>query len=177
MLSFFLAALESDDEKKLFTEIYEQHHSTMEHIAIKILNNQSDAEDAVQNAFMQVIRHFDKIHKIPCDNLIFWLISIVKNEAYMILRKQKRVVPIEDLEDWAGFSKKAEDVSDYVALVELFAELPDTYRQVLEMKIVLGYTDTEISEHLGITKTAVSTRVSRGRQLLREILDREGFQL
>lgn len=177
MLQVFLAALESDDERELFTAIYEQNHSRMEHIAIQILNNQSDAEDAVQNAFMQVIRHFDKVHSIPCNNLVFWLISIVKNEAYMILRKQKRTVPIEDLEDWTAFSKRAEDVTDYVALVELFAELPDTYRQVLEMKIVLGYTDVEISEHLGITKTAVSTRVSRGRQLLREILDREGFQL
>lgn len=177
MLQVFLAALESDDERELFTAIYEQNHSRMEHIAIQILNNQSDAEDAVQNAFIQVIRHFDKVHSIPCNNLVFWLISIVKNEAYMILRKQKRTVPIEDLEDWTAFSKRAEDVTDYVALVELFAELPDTYRQVLEMKIVLGYTDAEISEHLGITKTAVSTRVSRGRQLLREILDREGFQL
>lgn len=41
---------------------------------------------------------------------------------------------------------------------------------------ILGYTDMEISEHLGITKTAVSTRASRGRQLLREILEKEGFQ-
>lgn len=174
MLSFFLAALESDADRKMFAAIYDQHHSQMERVAIKILKNQSDAEDAVQNAFMQVIRHFEKIYQIPCENLPFWLISIVKNEAYMILRKKKRVV---SLEDWSVFSKRAADVLDYVALVQLFSELPDTYRQVLEMKILLGYTDTEISAHLGITKTAVSTRASRGRQLLKEILEREGFQL
>lgn len=174
MLSFFLAALESDADRQMFVAIYDQHHSKMERIAIKILKNQNDAEDAVQNAFMQVIRHFEKIYQIPCENLPFWLISIVKNEAYMILRKKKRVVP---LEDWSAFSKRAADVSDYVALVELFSELPDTYRQVLEMKIILGYTDKEISAHLGITETAVSTRASRGRQLLREILEKEGFQL
>ena len=162
MLSFFLAILESDADRQMFVTIYEQHHSQMERVAIKILKNQSDAEDAVQNAFMQVIRHFERIYQIPCENLPFWLMSIVKN------------VP---LEDWPSFSERAADVSDYAALVELFSELPDIYRQVLEMKVLLGYADEEISAHLGISKTAVSTRASRGRQLLREILEKEGFQL
>ena len=162
MLSFFLAILESDADRQMFVTIYEQHHSQMERVAIKILKNQSDAEDAVQNAFMQVIRHFERIYQIPCENLPFWLISIVKN------------VP---LEDWPSFSERAADVSDYAALVELFSELPDIYRQVLEMKVLLGYADEEISAHLGISKTAVSTRASRGRQLLREILEKERFQL
>lgn len=174
MLSFYLTALESDADRKAFTAIYDQHHSKMESAAIRILKNQGDAEDAVQNAFMQVIRHFEKTYQIPCEDLPFWLISIVKNEAYMILRKKKQTV---SLEDWSGFSKKAADVSDYAELVELFAELPDTYRRVLEMKILLGYTDKEIAAHLGITETAVSTRASRGRQLLKEILEKEGFQL
>ena len=174
MLSYFLAALESDADRQAFAAIYDQYHVKMENTAMKILKNQGDAEDAVQNAFMQVIRHFEKTYQIPCEDLPFWLISIVKNEAYMILRKRKRVV---SLEDWSCFSQKAADVSDYAALVELFAELPDTYRRVLEMKILLGYTDKEISAHLGITETAVSTRASRGRQLFKEILEKEGFQL
>ena len=56
--------------------------------------HQSVAEDAVQNAFMQVIRHFERIYQIPCEDLRSWLISIVKSEAYMILRK--RVVLLEE---------------------------------------------------------------------------------
>ena len=91
MLLFYLAALESDADRQVFTSIYSQYHIQMENTAIKILKTQSDAEDAVQNAFMQVIRHFEKIYLIPSDELPFWLISIVKNEAYMILRKQKRM--------------------------------------------------------------------------------------
>ena len=45
------------------------------------------------------------------------------------------------------------------------------------MKLLLGYSDEEIAAKLGLTKTAVSTRISRGRQLLREIVEREGFLL
>ena len=50
MLAVLLAALESDEDRALFTEVYEQYHIRMEKAAMYILNNQSDAEDAVQNA-------------------------------------------------------------------------------------------------------------------------------
>ncbi len=45
------------------------------------------------------------------------------------------------------------------------------------MKLLMGYSDGEIAAKLGLTKTAVSTRVSRGRRLLRGIVEREGFLL
>ena len=172
MLAFFLTMLESDEERQRFVLIYEQYHERMEHVALRILEKQHDAEDAVQNAFLQVIHHFEKISTIPCEELPFWLISIVKNEALMILRKNRNIVP---LEDWDGFEKSISDTSEYIALVELFRQLPETYRAVLEMKILIGYTDKEIASRLGISETAVSSRASRGRSLLRKLVEGEGL--
>ena len=43
------------------------------------------------------------------------------------------------------------------------------------MKLLLGYSDGEIAAKLGLTKTAVNTRISRGRRLLRDIVEQEGF--
>ena len=160
MLSFFLSALESEEDRRRFRAVYEQYHGRLERVALGILKDQRDAEDAIQNAFFQVVRHFEKIYQ---------------NEARMILRKKERAVPLE--ESWEAVDARAGDVSDYTALVELFASLPETYRQVLEMKALLGYTDREIARKLGISETAVSTRASRGRALLREILEKEGFRL
>ena len=144
MLAFFLAALESEDDKRKFVAVYEQYHEKMEKIALHILGSQHDAEDAVQNAFLQIIRHFEKIYEIPCEELPFWIISIVKNEALM-------------------------------ELVELFRQLPETYRAVLEMKLLIGYTDREIAPKLGLSETAVSSRASRGRALLRKLVEKEGL--
>lgn len=59
MLSFFLSTLECDADKQKFIEIYEQCHEQVEKAAMRILKNQHDAEDAVQNTFMQIIKHFD----------------------------------------------------------------------------------------------------------------------
>ena len=174
MLAFFLAALESDEDRELFVFIYEHYRARMEQTAIRILGLQSDAEDALQNAFMQVIRHFEKVYLIPREELIFWLISIVKNESLMILRKRKKEIQFEN---WDSVTETAEDVTNYNELVDLFRNLPETYRSVLEMKILLGYTDREIAEHLNISETAVRTRASRGRELLRKIMEKEGMLL
>lgn len=172
MLIFLLAALESEEDRRKFAEIYEQHHTRLEDAAMSILKNQTDAEDAVQNAYMQVIRHFEKISEIPCRDLPFWLISIVKNEALIILRKQKKVVL---LEDWDTIPDTVADITEYAELVGLFARLPDTYRAVLEMKYLLGYSYKEISGRLGISESAANTRASRGRALLRNLIKQGGF--
>lgn len=172
MLALFLAALESNEDKQVFIKIYEQHLPLMERTATRILKEQSDIEDAVQNAFVQIIRHFDKIYKIPREELPFWIISIVKNEALSIIRKRQKTV---SLENWDGYVIESENVLDYTELVNLFTKLPLSYRAVLEMKILHGYSDKEIASHLGISETAVSTRASRGRTLLREIVRKEGF--
>lgn len=172
MLVFLLSVLESEEDRTQFTILYEQHHTKMEQVALHILGKQQDAEDAVQNAFLQVIRHFEKVSKISCEELAFWLISIVKNEALIILRKNRKILSLEDLD---AFEKSADDITGYMELVELFRQLPETYRAVLEMKLLIGYTDKEIAKHLGISETAVSSRASRGRSLFRKLVEKEGI--
>lgn len=169
----YLQMLESDDDRARFVQLYDAHHKMIERTALQILHNQHDAEDAVQNTLIQVIRHFHKISTIPCEELPFWLISIVKNEALMIRRKQKNVVPFEE---WSAVTEQAGAVTSYQELVELFRRLPESYRAVLEMKMILGYTDKEVAHHLNISETAVSTRASRGRKLLKQIAEKEGIE-
>lgn len=174
MLAFFLAALESDEDRECFAELYKQNLSQMEQTAMRILKNQHDAEDAVQNAFLQIIRHFEKVYTIPCDRWPFWCICIVRNESLYILRKNSRTI---SLEDWDGFVENSDDELNYNDIVTLFAQMPETYRSVLEMKLVVGYSGKEIAQRLGITETAVNTRFARGRNLLRKIMERKGYQL
>ena len=94
MLAFLLSTLESNEDKEIFTKLYEQYRPLMERTATRILKEPSDIEDAVQNAFVQIIRHFDKIYEIPREELPFWIISIVKNEALSIIRKRQKTVSL-----------------------------------------------------------------------------------
>ena len=174
LLTFLLAALESDEDRALFTEIYEQNHDRMEQTALRILKDPHDAEDAVQNAFLQVIRNFDALLEIPCKKRIFWCISIVKNEALAILRKKKKtILIIEELEE--NPAAGVEEAMSYKEVVRLFAQLPETYRSVLEMKMILGYRGKEIAKRMGLTENTVNVRITRGRAMLREIAGKEGI--
>lgn len=173
MLEILLMTMEGDEDKRRFAALYEEHHAWAERVALRITGSQSDAEDAVQNAFLQVIRHFEKIYEIPCDKLGFWIISIVKNEALMIVRRRGREVVLE--EDIPA--PETDGVSDRQALARLFASLPELYRSVLELRFLAGYSGKEIAERLGISETAVNTRVSRGRALLREAAEKEGLEV
>ena len=173
MLAVLLAALESDEDRALFTEVYEQYHIRMEKDSMYILNDRSDAEDAVQNAFMQVIRHFDIFFEVPCKKRVFWCISIVKNEALTILRQRKKMVLSDELEGDPVVD--VEEALNYQEVVRLFSGLPDTYRSVLEMCLLFGFSGKEIAERMGLTENTVNVRIARGRAILRKIAEKEGF--
>ena len=161
MLTLYLQMLETPEEKVRFEEIYLNYRGMMFHVAEGILHNNQDAEDAVHNAFLRIIKKFSKFQKTPVKELAPLVAVIARNEAISLQRKKKD-------------TETAESVSDYHTLVETFTRLPQTYRAALEMKL-LGYSDGEIASKLGLSKTAVSTRISRGRQLLRSIVGQEGF--
>lgn len=172
MLIYLQSLADDEGDRRAFTQLFHQYHARMEAVARRILPQQKDAEDAVQNAFLQVIKHFQKFYQIPCEELPFWLICITKNEALMIRRKDRHTLP---LEDWDDAAVTVEPQLEHGGLLELFSRLPEPYRAVLEMKLLLGYTDREIARHLGLTETAVSTRANRGRAMLRELAEKEGL--
>lgn len=173
MLMFLLSAIETDEGRALFIDLYEKYHDRMEQAALRIVKDSHDAEDAVQNAYLQIIRNLDKVLEIPCKNRGFWCVSILKNEALTILRKKKKLVLIEELEETP--IAVPEETLSYKEIVQLFAKLPDTYRSVLEMRFILGYSGKEIANHLGLTENTVNVRINRGRAILRKIAEKEGI--
>ena len=60
-------------------------------------------------------------------------------------------------------------------IVAVIQAMPEQYRRLLELKFLLEWSNKEIAKHLGLSQTAVSTRLSRGRKLLQERLREEGY--
>ena len=172
MLALYLQMLDTPEEKLRFEEIYQKYRGLMYHVADGILRNRQDAEDAVHNAFLQIIKHFRRFQNFPLSELTPRIVVVAKNEAISLRRKKRDEAPLEEGENLVV---EFEAVTDYRALVDSFTRLPQTYRAVMEMKLLLGYSDGEIAARLGLTKTAVSSRVNRGRRLLRDIVEQEGF--
>ena len=172
MLALYLQMLDTPEEQSRFEQIYLKYRGLMYHVADGILHNRQDAEDAVHNAFLQIIKHFRKFQSGPINDLTPQIVVLAKNEAISLRRKKKDEAPLEEGENLVI---ESETITDYHALVDSFTRLPPIYRSVMEMKLLLGYSDGEIAAKLGLSKTAVSSRINRGRLLLRNIVEREGF--
>lgn len=170
----FLTMLKADEDREEFLKLYEAYSNTMLLVSRKYFGaDQDSAEDAVQNAWMRAIENFEKILAVPCEKRGAYLVIIVKNESISLLRKQKPVLPYED----ALFDEEITLENSGWQIRKAIRRMPESYRAVLEMYFVGGYTVKEIARKLGLTQPAANSRLYRGRTLLIEKLRKEGYQL
>ena len=78
----------------------------MKHIAFEVLKDDALAEDAVQDAFVKIIKHLDDLGEIKCHKTKSFIVIIVRNSAIDILRKEKRqmYINLESMQDFHFFS-------------------------------------------------------------------------
>jgi RNA polymerase sigma-70 factor (ECF subfamily) len=155
-------------------------------VARRILRNEEDANDAVQDAFLSAFKGISKFQ--GQSRLGTWLHRIVVNAALARLRKLQRhpEKPIEDLLPHFGEGehqldppvpwKAAPDTNvqdrETRALVhESINQLPESYRTVLLLRDIEGLATEEAAQILGTSIAVVKTRLHRARQGLRTLLD------
>jgi RNA polymerase sigma-70 factor (ECF subfamily) len=162
------------------------HVSRLTAVAKRITNNEEDARDAVQDAFMSAFRSVESF--AGESRLSTWLHRIVVNACLMKLRSRRRrpeesIEPLlpafqEDGHHAALFRAWDDDVhgamerEERCAVVRrCIAELPETYRTVLLLRDIEGLGSEETARLLGVTSNAVKIRLHRARQALRTLLD------
>ena len=143
-------------------EIYDRLSDTIYRMALVILKNTADAEDAVSEVFLRYLRrpqHFrDQDHEKA------WFLRVTINYCRDQLRKRK--YPVEDIEMLPD--QPLEDKDRYV-LQEVMA-LPDKYREVIYLHYYEGYSAKEIAQMLESKQSTVLTQLERGRRLLKDML-------
>ncbi|MDD3346240.1 sigma-70 family RNA polymerase sigma factor [Oscillibacter sp.] len=172
MLTTFTTLLESDPDQELFARIYRANFRQMNRLAARLLGQGPQAEDAVHDTFLKLIRHFDELRDRPEERLSAWLAVVVKNTALDVLRREKHEVELETV-FWEPTIPP--DLGEFQALVALIRQMPEEYRRVLELRFVAEWSLQEIAAAMDLTESAVKTRVFRGRKMLIEQLRKEGY--
>ena len=172
-------------EHEAFYELVRPYESGIYLTAFSILNNDADAEEVVQEA---ILKAFKAIGSFRAEaKFSTWLIQITMNEARMKLRKDRRHL-YESLDQ----PKKGEDDGDYVprdfadwreipsealenarlreALKKGLASLSAKYRQVLILRDIQHLNIAETAKLIGISESAVKTRLLRARLMMRDAL-------
>ena len=140
--------------------------NTLYRLCFVMLGNESDAEDAVQEAFIKYLQKAPQFEN-P-DHEKAWLIIVATNQCRDILRFRKRHPQI-DSEDLQELSTHSSDSGILVALMTL----PEKFRIVLTLYYVEEYRVDEIARIIGKTPSAVKMRLQKGRKLLEELYRKE----
>lgn len=156
-------------------QLYKLYYKPMYNVSLRIVNNETDAEDIMQESFLKAFKKIDTYKGEVSFGA--WLKKIVINRSLDYLKKRK--VKFEEI------SQKTTEVADYqmeIKDVDLntiknaIQDLPDGYRLVLSLYLIEGYDHEEISQILGISNSNSRTQYLRAKNKLRELLkDKEIF--
>lgn len=153
--------------------IYKLYYKAMYNASLRILNDTAEAEDVMQESFLEAFRKIASYHGEG--SFGNWIKRIVINKSLDALRKKRITIPLE--EEQLEFSEPVQDSSEeemirfQVKEVRTAMEmLPEAYRVILTLFLIEGYDHEEISEILQISYSLSRTRYSRARQKLLTVL-------
>lgn len=156
----------------------ERYQAMVYNIACRMLGDEDAARDAAQDSFIAAYGSLKKFKKDS--KFSTWLVSILLNKCRDVLRRRKNSVPIEDME---GTLQNPEPNPEDVlrrgqrgeGLQKALAGLPGEYREALVLKHVQGLDYKEMAALTGVSIGALKVRTYRAREMLRELLKKEGF--
>ena len=151
-------------DNEAFLELINENKLNIYRVARGILSNEHDIEDAIQNT---IIKAYEKINTLKKNEFFrTWLVRILINECNEIIRKNKRIVSINE-------SNHEEKYNDYYENIDLTNAI-NSLSEELRVTTVLFYFEDmsikDIASVLNIPNGTVRSRLSRARKILREII-------
>ncbi len=168
----------ADGNRAAFAQFYDRHSTLMFSVACKILSDTSEAEDVLQEVFVQIwekAKSFDpKLGKASS-----WAAILVRNKAIDRLRaSQRRTRLAEDAEAEFVLPDSSESANDAAyghekakLIQSAIGSLPEEQRRAIELAYFSGLTQNEISEKLGEPLGTIKARIRRGLLKLRDQLE------
>lgn len=164
-----------EGSQKAQFQLYKIYYKAMYSVCLRIINDEMEAEDVMQEAFLNAFKKMDSYKGEVSFGA--WLKRIVINRSLDHLKKRK--VKFEEVNEKtaqiADYQMETKEVNVDV-IKNAIRQLPDGYRVVLSLYLLEGYDHEEISEILGISNSNSRTQFLRAKNKLRELLkDKEIF--
>ena len=148
--------------------LYNQYSKAMYNLAYRILHNREDAEDILQEAFVECFRNLDSFRYESTFGA--WLKRIIINKCINQIKKKKIDLTLCENLPVDIYEEDTEDEYDTGKIFMGIEKLPDGYRIILTLYLLEGYDHSEISQILGITESTSKSQYSRAKEKLRNLL-------
>jgi RNA polymerase sigma-70 factor, ECF subfamily len=164
-------------EEEALAVLVDQYASTLYRVAFSVLRNTADAEDAVQEAFVRVLRHRESLTEVRDQRV--WLIRIVWNIVLDRKRRAKTRPETDDVQELArvlpagGLSadERAMAAQHHSHVLSCVDQLPAKEREVLVLSAFEELSSVEIASVLNITESSVRSRLFRARNMMAGLLN------
>lgn len=174
----YLQMLDSAKGRADFEQLYNRYRGLMHYVAKQILRNEQDAEDAVHQAFLAIIKNasniFHKNFDVKCPETRSLVVIIVERKAIDLLRQRSRRPEAELDEAITGWEIPLPGDGP---LSDAMAKLPARYREVLMLHFAHGHTTKEIARLFDIKQESVQKLLRRAKERLRDVLEQEGISV
>jgi len=172
-----LVALVARGDEDALAELYDRVGRIAYGLALRILRDERHAEDAVQEAFLQVWRSAGTFRPERA-KASTWVLTLVHRRAVDLVRREERR-QADPLTDDASAAVEATEHTDEAAWLRFERErvqtalkqLPDLQREALELAYYGGFSQSELAQRLGVPLGTIKSRMFAGLARLRELLD------
>jgi RNA polymerase sigma-70 factor (ECF subfamily) len=169
------------DRTQTIARLVAEYSTALYRVAFSVTRNAAEAEDAVQETFLRVLRHESRLGEIR--DYRVWLVRIVWNIVLDKKRRAKTRPEGEDIADHARVLPSSDRPADDSAIssqernriLALVDRLPAREREALLLSAVEELTTAEIAAALGTTESSIRSRIFRARKELAVLLEKEGI--
>jgi RNA polymerase sigma-70 factor (ECF subfamily) len=172
-------------DRRAFEPLVRKHERRVFRVAMAVLGNVEDAEEAMQDAFIKAYRHLDQFRRES--RFTTWLTRIAVNEALQKRQARKDFVSLDDSRDiperaeeqiaprrseaWRADPEKLYGKQELRQIIENAVQsLPAIYREAFVLRDIEEMSAEESAEAIGITVGALKSRLLRARLMMREAL-------
>jgi RNA polymerase sigma factor (sigma-70 family) len=170
-----VVALTARSDEVALAELYDRYGRAAYGLALRVLRDESLAEDAVQEAFLAIWRGASRF--IPeRAKASTWIMTLVHRRAVDLVRREerRRADPLPEIEADTGGPSAAEAAWLHLERERVqaaLAQLPDQQREAIELAYYGGFSQSELAERLGEPLGTIKSRMFAGLARLRELLD------
>lgn len=174
----FLDLLDTNEEKNKFSDLYDLYKDLLYWIALKKVHNTADAEECVQETFLYIAKHFDKIEQVDSKRTKCYLSTIVTGFAIDIYNKSKKADFVLENDEQAFYQTPDEltyyEKYDEVEIASIISTaLDEEERTLLYLKYIYGYKSKEIAQIYNVTDSYIRKKLQHAKEKLRKSLGNE----
>ena len=162
-----------ETREQFITRAMAEHESSLIGYATAILHSVDRARDVVQDTFLRLCQQ--KPEKVR-DNLKSWLFTVCRNRVFDVLRKEKRMEPMDDIKfqkvvgDTAAPDEQANQDDQLAKVMSILQRLSDNQRECILLKFQQGMSYKEIAKVTGLKEGNIGFLIHTGLKRIRELL-------